>query len=362
MIPKPLDHVTEDDLIGLVKAAVSEHRTIDYKREIQQLNDEGRRELLADVSSFANTAGGDLIFGMTETGGIPDGIPGISLPDPNQQVLQLDNIIRDGLDPRIRHATQAIKLANGQYVVIVRSEQSWYGPHRVIFKNSGRFWARTSNGKYELDVNELRDAFLLSNKVTERISAFRSERIIALQNGRGAVPLVNGPILVLHCLPLESFGSKRVVDVFRVLPPGIIQPIMASRLLGWASQINFDGVVCAANPEPSAAYTQVYRNGVIEAVRIGVLSTQIAPKVIPSLAFEEAVVTYVSHCFSPMKRLGLSPPLFIALSLIGVQGTRMALSMRESTSQTIDREVLVLPEVLVEDFFGRCISASETHP
>ena len=88
MIPKPLDEITEGDLNALVTASVPEKRTLDYKREIQQLNDAGKRELLADVSSFANTAGGDLILGMTESEGVPTGLPGISIADLDQEILR----------------------------------------------------------------------------------------------------------------------------------------------------------------------------------------------------------------------------------------------------------------------------------
>ena len=38
---------------------------MEYKRETYGTNDDQRREFLADVSSFANAAGGDLVIGMT---------------------------------------------------------------------------------------------------------------------------------------------------------------------------------------------------------------------------------------------------------------------------------------------------------
>ena len=38
---------------------------IDYEACTYGVNGEQRREFLADISSFANTAGGDLLIGMT---------------------------------------------------------------------------------------------------------------------------------------------------------------------------------------------------------------------------------------------------------------------------------------------------------
>lgn len=351
MISKRLDEITEAVLNGLVAAAVPEKRTIDYKREIQQLNDAGRKELLADVSSFANTGGGDLIFGMTESEGVPTGVPGIQLSNPDQELLRLENIIRDGLEPRIRETAKAVPLANGNYVLVIRSEQSWYGPHRIVFQNNGRFWGRTSNGKYELDVTELRNAFLFSNTVTERIASFRSERVIALESGRLLVPLTPGPLLVLHCTPVESFSSKRSLDVMGLLSlPAMMRPM--GRDSYGSVRVNFEGVICTAHGEIPAAYTQVFRNGVIEAVGEGFLSGFNAG-LIPSVVYEGTLLKYLPNCFSILDHLGCRPPILVGISLIGVRAYRMSVDPRLQISlglgDPINRDVLVLPEIVVED-------------
>jgi hypothetical protein len=275
MVPKPLDEISETDLLDLLNAGVAERKTLDYKQQLPDMNDAGKRELLADVSSFANTAGGDLIFGMMESTGVPTTIPGVQIGDPDQEILRLDSVIRSGLSPRIQHSTRAVPLASGRYVLIIRSERSWYGPHRIIFKSDSRFYGRTSNGKYELDVTDLRNAFLFANTVTEKVAAFRSERIIALENGRALAPLADGAKLVMHCMALESFGGN---PQFNVVALDGFQPMYATRLGGWGPRINFEGKICIASGEPPRAYTQVFRNGVIEAVRVGVLNSSQDPK------------------------------------------------------------------------------------
>ena len=289
-------------------------------------------------------------FGMTESGGVPTRIPGVQIGDTDQEILRFDSIIRDGLSPRIRHTTRAVPLANGRYVLIIRSERSWYGPHRVIFKGDSRFYGRTTNGQYELDVTDLRNAFLFANTVTEKISAFRSERIIALENGQALSPLAEGPKLVIHCMALESFGAKPQYDVLAL---DGIQPMYASRLGGWGARINFEGRIFVASGEPSSAYTKIFRNGVIEAVRAGVLNSSQNPGVIPSLAYEEAVVTYLPQCFQIMRKLGCSPPVLVGISLIGVRGLKLAVDVMVELSmggtKSIDRDVLMLPEIVVED-------------
>jgi hypothetical protein len=77
--------------------------------------------------------------------------------------------------------------------------------------------------------------------------------------------------------------------------------------------------------------------------------------VIPSLAHEEAVVTYLPHCFEILKRLGCSPPFLIGISLIGVRGLRLfdcllarsAKCVSMGGSRTIDRDVILIGNVIM---------------
>src|SRR6267142_1936011 len=95
-----LADITEDDLGRLIDAQAAESLHVEYKRETYPGNDEGHREFLADVSSFANAAGGDLIIGMIAAKGVPTGIHPFTA-DGEAERLRLDQMARDGLDPRI---------------------------------------------------------------------------------------------------------------------------------------------------------------------------------------------------------------------------------------------------------------------
>lgn len=66
MIPKAFDQITEQELQGLVNNGVLEGKTIEYKQEMTINKDSDKKEFLADVSSFANAGGGDLIYGIVE--------------------------------------------------------------------------------------------------------------------------------------------------------------------------------------------------------------------------------------------------------------------------------------------------------
>ncbi len=213
MIQKQLSEIIEADLLALINNKVAEGRTIEYKRDLPSSSDSDKKEFLADVSSLANTSGGDLLFGMSEDSGFPTELLGIELNDRDQTLLRLENILTCGLSPRIRYQIRDVEVNAGKKALIIRVDRSWSGPHRVVYQGSDKFFGRNSAGKYPLDVNELRTAFTLSSSVTERIRAFRSDRIIALSNNEAPVPFVDDPKIVLHCIPVESFASQAQYNV-----------------------------------------------------------------------------------------------------------------------------------------------------
>ena len=166
MIPKRFEDISKADIDALVANGVAEGRTIDYKRTLPGGTDEEKREFLADVSSFANAAGGDIIYGVEEDKGVPtsaNGLPGI---DPDKEILRLDSCIRTGIDPRVPAVQiKAVVGFPAGPVMVLRVPKSWSSPHMVTFKNSSRFFSRTNAGKFQMDVTEIRSAFALSEEL-----------------------------------------------------------------------------------------------------------------------------------------------------------------------------------------------------
>jgi predicted HTH transcriptional regulator len=95
------DDLSERDLLDQIQAGVPEGVLVDYKREMYGRTDADVREFLKDLSSFANTAGGHLIIGMDETAGIPTVLTPLIGMDSDQELQRLENMARDGLEPRI---------------------------------------------------------------------------------------------------------------------------------------------------------------------------------------------------------------------------------------------------------------------
>jgi len=349
MIPKRLEDIAEDDLIALIEDQVREGRTIDYKRELPRGDDKSKKEFLADVSSFANTSGGDLIYGMDEEEALPTEIVGLQSGDLDKERQRLESIMASGLEPRIRYEVRDINCADDKIVLVLRIDRSWSGPHRVVFQQSDRFWGRNSSGKYPLDVNELRAAFTLSSTVLERIRAFRTDRIIAISNNETPVPMNPGPKMVMHCIPIESFAGQPQYNVIPFLKNRALRAIGNK---GYCYRLNLDGLLVGDGQGPyiGDTYTHLYRNGLIEAVTgPGWVFQRDNQRWIASAGYEKALLDYLPVCFHVFKEIGASTPIVVALTLTNVQGLAMSIPASFILYNTlIDRQTLTLPESVVE--------------
>jgi hypothetical protein len=351
VIPKQLNDILEEDLAALITNGVAEGRSIDYKRDLPGNSDGDKKEFLADASSFANTSGGDLVFGMLEAAGLPTQIPGVQAVDLDVEIQRLDSILAAGLSPRIRYGIKVVTTTNGERALIVRVERSWGGPHRVVFQGHDKFYGRNSAGKYPLDVNELRSAFTLSSTVTERIRAFRADRIIALSNNQTPLPFMDTPKVVIHCISLESFASGVQYDVLPVYTgdPDLLAPMGTTT---WDRRLNLDGVLSFGIQQPCPSYTQLYRTGVVEVVQGRFLAQQYENRaVIPSVAYEQYILQYLPRCFRLLEAVGANAPVVVALTLTRTKGLYMGVdNMWGEIGYPIDAETLVLPEVVIESF------------
>jgi hypothetical protein len=349
MSNKPLDNIDEEDLKSLVDERILECRVMEYKKTLPNFSvPRDKKEFLADVSSFANASGGDLIYGIEEDKGIPVNLCGLETSDTEIDKLkrQIEGIIRVNVGPRIPGISiQQIKLGNGRYVIIIRVPKSWASPHMVTveLKDHERFFSRTSSGKYPLDVTELRAAFMLSETMTERIKNFRMDRISNIFSRDTPVPLDENPKIILHVIPFTSF------DLTTVLPTSslresekMISPIFFKIS---KSRYNLDGYLQYGGTTTSSdGYLQLFRNGIIEVV--GTAATK-SDNRIPVINFEDQLYNMLPRYISAQKDMGLSPPILIALSLVGVRDCTIDVP-RPHPDQKIDRDVLLLPESLIE--------------
>jgi len=355
MLNKKFELIDKEDIERLVERKEPEGKFLEYKTELPGQSVKDRKEFLADVSAFANSAGGHIVFGMEEYKGVPRNIPGLSLTDPDAEIRRMEDILRYGVSPRIPGIQiKAIPGFHKGPVILMRIPRSWAGPHMITFKSWSRFYVRTSAGKHPMDVDELRSAFLLTGNLPERIRQFRDHRLGKIMADETPVPLLGRARVVLHLVPVSSFGQPTYLSVediaeqrSRILPLG--QGASYTRF-------NLDGLLAVAEASSkggkrSEAYCQVFRTGAIESVNAWMLMPRSGEKFVPSLRLEEDVIDSVKSYSSALELLGVARPYVVMLSLIGVHGYRLATGEYRSRSKTLsfDRDNLILPDVLLDE-------------
>ena len=302
----PLNQIDEARLQALIAAGTAESRTIDYKRTIYGSAHADYSEFLADASSFANTAGGDLVLGMEATNGIPTAIIPLAMPlDP--EILRLEQVARGGPQPRIANiAFHVVPTQAGGNVLIIRIPRSYNSPHRITRQGSNRFWARSAAGKYEPDVNELRTHFAAGPQLADRIRDFRLNRIARIAAGEAPVQLMDGGIVVLHIVPLSAFDMTSTLRLLQIEQNfNSFVPIGSSTANG--ARINFDGILKTSNADPRAtqhrACVQLYRNGIIETVNSTVMAVSSGTPIISNL--DDQLIYEVLRSLNDLTAVGI---------------------------------------------------------
>jgi hypothetical protein len=345
---KVLDLITESDLQSLVENKVREAKVLDYKRALPGKSDREKREFLYDVSSFANASGGDLIFGVTERDGVASEISGLESGNVDEDILRLESIIRDGIDPRIPGLSiRAVNMQTTRVVLIVRIPKSFALPHVVKYDGTFKFYSRTSAGKYPLNIAELRTLFALSETAAERVKRFRTERLSKIFADETPVQVIKNPKVVLHIIPVGAFESGVRFEL-----SAIADDVSGTRPMGcggWNHRYNFDGLLNYGRGQTDAySYLQIFYHGAVEALQASYLEPKGESRVFRSTAIEDALAKDLSRYMRLQEKLGVEPPLFVMLTLLGVAGYRLDRS--DFDDHTIDRNDLIIPEIRVEEF------------
>ncbi len=139
-LPRDLTTANEVHITALIDAQASEGTYLDFKRELPARDARGTNDLVADVSAFANSSGGDLVYGIDEDG---EGQAAAVVPQQgnmDEEARRIQDVLMNNIEPRVPGIqVQSIAVVGG-FVLVIRVPQSWAGPHRV--KSNFQFYIR----------------------------------------------------------------------------------------------------------------------------------------------------------------------------------------------------------------------------
>ncbi|MEW6663898.1 MAG: ATP-binding protein [Thermodesulfobacteriota bacterium] len=344
------DVIAEQDLQQLVDARAPESLRLDFKLTHYGRSDSEKLELLKDISALANSHGGHLVLGVEETEGTATRLIGIDT-DVDAEILRMEQIARNGLEPPVPGIRiRAIPLSTGRKVLLVRVPRSWNPPHRVTAKRANRFYIRHSAGVTEPSIEELRALFNQSSTALDRARRFRDERIHFVRRDEGPRPLEGGGRLFLHIVPTAAFSGMVHLDVEQIhATHKAFWPIGAS---GTTARFNYYGFINERGGDKNHGYTQVFRNGALEATKAGIMRQYEGRLAIAGLALERSIFERFSSYIMGLRDVGVPPPLIIMFTFDGVKGARYAVERDrwEDYWSPLPESTLALPECVIDDY------------
>lgn len=363
LLGKPAGAITTLDLQALVDNAVVESRFIEYKMDVglQELSD--KIKLLAGLSSFGNSGGGDLLLGVRANNGVPlelVGLPGAAL---DETKLKIEQLIQTGLSPRISAMLYPVAIDAARYVLLIRVPRSWAMPHRVTIQGHDKFYGRHSAGRFPMDVDQLRAAFLFSSTVSERIERLRERLVDFILQAKASAPIAtSAPMILMQVVPYESLEPGRAIDLIAANSDAYatLAPVGQG---GAQRRFNVDGIFASVADRDAegktviTAYTQLYRSGVIESADTTMLNprrgfpSEADNRWIPSRKLEIELIQSVRRFTGLQDKLGIAPPTVIMVSLLNVERFVLAVDQKLGyTTDMLDRPHVFLPSLVINNY------------
>jgi len=338
MLNKPFNEVCFEDIQALKTNGIEEGKSIDYKMEIHLDSSSQRKEFAADITSFANTSGGDLIIGVSEEQGIITEIQGIEVADKDKLLQRIESILRDTVDPQITGLDMKFyQIENeNKYILHIRVPQSYVGPH---ITNGEKFFGRNNAGKYPLDFVEIKQRFTLSNQVQEKIKHYHLERIMKIKADEGYWELQNNASLLINIVPLQSFSESVYVTALTH------NRFKLNTLFGDGSnnyKIQFEGIAGL----DWYSYHHINRQGIIEIADKQLLNSQ---DIIYAKPIIERILKTIPSAFFNLNELGLHGPYVILTSVLDVKDRKFSYNEHGFSSSTLRQNDMIFPAILITD-------------
>ena len=374
----PFDEIAATHILELRERAVREDRTLDFKRQINW-DDDGKVEILKDVSAMANSAGGTIVYGVVEGEGDDSGVivdlPGVQGASADDFHNRIDQLLQDGLDERIPGVLhRAIDRPQGGFYYVIRVPPSHLAPHMITRKTSKpRFYYRGTTTNQPMDARQIREVALRAEAAVDRATGTIRDRIAEAKRiaaTRQTVQTLAGSRggqdqALLHVVPLFpapvawDFSDETILERLRQ-----VHPFGSSGRYGAEERFALEGFFREAPTSEDAFRRVVFlRNGAIEFQRYDILQEYEKRGDQPAVAYRfvadvvEDVVIEALNAIVPLVEAGLMAlPAAIGLSLLGVGGSKLWPSghyFGPPPGQPIRLDDVVIDPWLLHDFGPR---------
>lgn len=261
---KDFNEITIEDIEFLKNQQIPESFYIEYKQQAWGKSDDETREMLKDVSSFANASGGIIIVGVTanENSWI-ENIIGIE--NAEEEESRITACCLSSIEPRIYGLQiRRFSCGNSREILLLYIPNSFNTPHQIIFKGLYQIWKRYGAQKNKCTVEEIKNLCRKSSDINvafekqkgemkefiEKQCLFREQSHIMI-----ALPLLSS----IRFLPINESMITNAIKSRKVFHNNDYTSLPAERAL-FAYKYTIHGLTYG---DYSRDFLEIRRNGII---------------------------------------------------------------------------------------------------
>lgn len=357
MLLHSLDRIDEALLQKICQDGCPESSTLEFKRDLPGNSDKDKHEICKDVAALANADGGDLVYGVDEKAGVAAALSPLTTEPADAAIRRITQVLDAGIEPRIQSIKiQHVEIAGG-YAVVLRVPSSFDGPHCVRTNSNRRFVMRNGTGVVDMSFDQVRGAFDRTATLAEQARRFISERRKLIAERNTPLPLINGPQLAVHLVPIAGLAGRRTIDLRPIYSQSFTE-FLGSDWGGGSRTFNLDGLLIhpgGTGEDGHYGYNHIFRTGALEGVELGGAVREISPgtkkSIVWSLDMSKFFYHSTKHFLEAVKRWGFAGPALLGMSILNVKGYELGIGdmFFRFSRATADRPHLIPADVWVED-------------
>lgn len=344
MLLANLDQITPEYLHALAADAIPETSTLEFKLTLPSAGD--NVELMKDICALANADGGDLVYGIAEVDGSASAVRPLDGTSIDRTVRRITQVV-DNIEPRVPGVVVHPVQVDDGIVIIARVPASFDGPHSFRIGEARRYVKRNGRLTSDMSVDQIRNAYDRTASLASQARQFIETRLQAIGARRTWRPIKEGPVCVAMIVPISGLAGRSSVSMAKLDYAKYIHRDWG----GGSRQTNLEGlIVHPGGKDPQAlTYTQIYRNGSVEAVRFGGRTVDDEP-VIPSATVVQFYRDALTKAIDGLRAMSFSGPVVVQFAMLTVGGFNLpADTFTKHQLQDMTRPDLLLPDVWIDE-------------
>ncbi len=351
----PIRKFTLEFVHRLIEMKVPESDFLEYKSDLRFGTIEERKELWADVSSFANSGGGNIIYGIEEGGeGEPVSICGLPGLDEGADIAAIRGILVSGLSRPIPGLEiRVISREEFNPLVIIHIPFSLRLPHCIgVESDLSGYFIRKSSKRHLMALAEIREADSFLVRFRPKLWEHQARRLSRiLSDKKGSSSRISGHIIILFTPAIALLG-RSTVDIDEI--PKYSQGKSVFGYAHFSARFNSDGWKKFFDTgEGGSAYVQYFRSGIIEAVDRTIVKSirenikedprqggggHLTARNIAKLRIEHSIVKEVGSGLDVLMQTDVDFPIFVSMALSGLSGIPAFRVERKIDTEEVDED------------------------